>query len=55
MKHIKPGTKFKADGVGWKVYTKVGDYQWSCLSTTNSSLPFTHFTETQIQEYLAKK
>ena len=53
MKPIGIGTRFKdCDGVNWKVYTKVGDYQWSCLSLTDNSRPFTMFTETQIQEYL---
>jgi len=55
MKPIKIGTRFKdCDGVKWKVYTKVGDRQWSCLPVSDNSRPFTIFTETQIQEYLSK-
>lgn len=54
MKPIKAGIKFKdCDGVDWKVYVKVGDCQWSCLS--DNSRPLTTFTETQIQECLSRK
>jgi len=52
MKTIKPGLKFKdCGGMTWKVYTKTGDRLWSCISI-DPSLPFTNFTESQIQGHL---
>lgn len=53
MKPIKPGFRFKdRANMEWKVYTKVGDKLWSCLSTVDPSQPFTNFTEAQIQAHL---
>lgn len=53
MKPIKPGFKFRdCANMEWKVYTKIGEKLWSCLSTIDPSLPFTNFTEAQIQGHL---